>query len=102
MFSNRRQDVKATIFDLKHGGADIALVVTRLDPMQTFDDDFVHFIRDRMRTIAGKAVNTCSHQKMCSKLLGRAEEFIDVAFAIPDVNAAIGRFKEHRGLLQIL
>ena len=31
MFSNRRQDVKATIFDLKHGGADIALVVTRLE-----------------------------------------------------------------------
>jgi hypothetical protein len=63
LFSDWRQDAKATIFDLEHSVADVPFVVTRLDPMQPLDDDFIHFIRDYMAAIASKAVDTCSDQK---------------------------------------
>ncbi|UWU67753.1 hypothetical protein N2602_31740 [Bradyrhizobium sp. NC92] len=38
--------------------------------------------------VAGKPINTGSHQEMCSNLLGQAKQLIDVALAISNMNAS--------------
>ncbi|MGY3146209.1 hypothetical protein ACVWYQ_003208 [Bradyrhizobium sp. USDA 3397] len=42
----------------------------------------------RIKGVAGKPINTGSHQEMCCNLLGQAKQLIDVALAITNMNAS--------------
>ncbi|MGY3532308.1 hypothetical protein [Bradyrhizobium sp. USDA 4452] len=88
LFADRRQDAYLAVPDLKNGVVGIAFVVLDLDPMQTLDRNLVHFVGNCMIAVPGKPINTGSHQKMRSNLLGQAKQLIDVTLAITNMNAS--------------
>jgi hypothetical protein len=47
--------------------------------------DLIHFIGDSMISISDQAIDAGSHEEMCTSVLSRAKEFIDVALAITDM-----------------
>lgn len=57
--------------------------------MKPLHPRFCHFGSHGVATIAHQAVNAGAYQKMRSKVLGQAEQLIDVAFQITNMNAAI-------------
>ena len=70
--------------------------------MRPADLDPLHFVGDRMISVSCQAIDTSSDQKMGANGLGRAEELIDIAFAITDVNAARRIAQRCRGLREVL
>ena len=67
-----------------------------IDDVQTFDGHLVHFVGDRMFAIACKAINAGPHNEVRTKCVRLAIEFVDIAFPVTDVNAAIRRRNERR------
>jgi hypothetical protein len=66
--------------------------------MQTLDRHSLHFIGNRMAPILGQPVHTGSHQKMCSDLLRCAEQLLDIALSITNVDTALGIIEKRGGL----
>ena len=52
--------------------------------------NFGHFVGDRVTAVAGQPVNASSHREVGSELLGRAEEFVDVALAVIRMHPSLG------------
>lgn len=57
---------------------------------------------DQRRTVAGDTIHTGANQKPSALFLREAEELINVAFPVPNVNAAPGFAHECGGLVEIL
>src|SRR5258708_18635880 len=102
MFSDWRQDAYLAVPDLENGLVWIILSVPDLDAMQPFDRNLVHFVGDRVIAVPSQAVDTGPHQEMRSDLLCRAEQLVDVALAITDMEASSRIAQQFRGLLQIV
>ena len=75
--------------------------VPDLDAMQTLDPDPSHFISDRAISIAGKPVNTGADQEMGAGGLGHTEQFVDVAFAVANMDAPCRITHQTCGLTKI-
>jgi hypothetical protein len=101
VLSDRRQDSDPAIFDFENSLDRIAIIVPDFDPVQTVDHDLIHFIGDSMISISGQAIDAGSHEEMCTSVLSRAKEFIDVALAITDMDAPPRIIEKVRGLFQI-
>ena len=54
-----------------------------------------------MFAVSSQAIDAGSNNKMSSKLLGRAEQLVNIALAITYMNAAIGFTKKRARLTQI-
>jgi hypothetical protein len=55
-----------------------------------------------MISVSRKPVDTGSQEEMCTSVVGRAEQFVDVALAVADVDDALWRCEQRRRLFQIL
>ena len=101
LLADRRQDVNAAVSEFKNRLAGAALAVADLDAVQPLDGNLSHCIRDCVVAIASQTVNAGSHQKMGSRRMRRAEQLVDVALAVADVDTS-WRFAEKLcGLRQI-
>jgi hypothetical protein len=89
LLSNRRKHPDATVADLKDGLANFAFLVPRVDAMESVNPDLSHLIGDGVVSIPGKPVDTGAHKKMRACVSGAAEQFIDIALAIPDMHDAL-------------
>ena len=56
--------------------------------MQSLDGDLIHFISNRVIPLPSQAVDTGPDQEVRSDLLRRAEQFVDIALAIADMDAS--------------
>lgn len=102
LLSDRRQDAKFAISDLEDGFIGIALVVSDIDAMQSFDGNLVHFVGDRVISIPGQTVNASPNHEMRSSFPGRAEQLIDVALAITELGASSRIAQQLYGLTDIV
>ncbi|MGY3078063.1 hypothetical protein ACVWZZ_004471 [Bradyrhizobium sp. LM6.10] len=70
--------------------------------MPSFDGDLVHFVGDRVISIPSQTANASPNHEMRSSFSSRAEQLIDVALAITDMNASSRIAKQLRGLPDIV
>jgi hypothetical protein len=70
------------------GFVGIAVVVPDLDAMQPFDRNLIHLVGDRVISISRQAVDAGPDYEVRSGFSSRAEQLVDVALAIGDVNAS--------------
>src|SRR5487761_1616247 len=102
LFANRREDSKLAKTNFEKRFIRIAVVVLDLYSMQAVDRDFVHGVGNCMTAFPGKPVNAGSNQEMRSNLLGQAEQLVNVALAIANMNTSFGYSEKVRRLPQIL
>src|SRR5205085_4760089 len=95
LLSDRRQDVNAAVSDFDSCHADMALGVANLNTVLPGDLHVLHLIGNRMVSILRQPVDTASDQKMSAQLLCYAEELVNVALPIADMDAP-RRFAEQR------
>lgn len=69
--------------------------------MQALDPGFCHLIGDRVIPIAGETVDARTDHEMGSSILGGAEEFVDVALTVADMDALCWLIHQRRGLSKI-
>src|SRR4051794_39689925 len=70
--------------------------------MHALDGHLVHHAVDGRVAVAGEPVDTGSHYEMCSQLLGQAEQLVDIALAITDMDATSRIAEQRRGPAQVL
>ncbi|MET4046104.1 hypothetical protein ABIC03_007843 [Bradyrhizobium sp. RT6a] len=102
LLSDRRQGANLAISDLEDDFIGIAVVVSDVDAMESFDRDLVHFVGDRMITIPSQAVKASPDHEMRSSFSSRAEQLIDVALAITDMDASFRIAQQLCGLPDIV
>jgi hypothetical protein len=102
LFANRRQDADLAVPDLENCLVGIAIAVSDFDAMQSLDGDLIHFVGNRVVPVPRQAVDTGPDQEVRSDLLRHTEKFVDVAFAITDVDASTWIVQKLSRLLQIL
>ena len=98
LLSNRREHTYLTVSNLEDGFLWIAAFVPDLDAMQALDHGFCHLIGDRVIPIAGETVDARADHEMGSSILGGAEEFVDVALTVADMDALCWLIHHRRGL----
>ncbi len=64
--------------------------------MYAFNLNLIHLVCDRVAPIPSKPVNAGTNQEVCLKLFGKAEEFVNIALTIANVNAPLRLFKQCR------
>src|SRR5689334_12480022 len=102
MFADRRKDTNLAIPDLQNCLIWIAMTVPDFDAIQSFDGDLTHFVGNRVVSIPRQTVDAGPDEEVCSDLLRRAEQFVDVALAIADMDTSSRIAQKLRRLLQIL
>ena len=91
LLSDRRQYVDAAVLDFDVGGLDTTGIIGNLDMVKPGDAEVAHFVSDGMVSVPGQPVDAGSDQEMRPELLGQAEQLVDVALAVADMNAAKSR-----------
>jgi site-specific DNA recombinase len=86
--ADRRQDAQATVGELHRRGLDGALVVADLDAVPSLDRHLAHGVRDRARPVSREALDATPDQEVRPELPGQAEQLVDVALAVADVDAS--------------
>jgi len=71
LLSDRRQNADLAISDLEDGFIGIAIIVSDVDAMQSFDGDLVHFVGNRVIPIPSQAVNASPDHEMRSSFSSR-------------------------------
>lgn len=66
---------------------EIAVIVSDIEAMPSFDGDLVHFVGDRVISIPAKRSTQVLITKCVPASSRRAEQLIDVALAITNMNA---------------
>lgn len=74
--------------------AGIAAVVSNFNAMRSLDGDLIHFLGDRLIPVSCQTVDTGSDQEVRPDLRRSAEQFVDVAFAITDMDAPSRLFQK--------
>ena len=80
----------------------IAVVVSDVNAMPSFDGDFVHFVSDRVISIPSQTINASPDHEMRSSFSSRAKQLIDVTLAITDMDASSRIAQQLRGLPDIV
>ena len=95
-----RRDATVSQLDQRRFG--VAFVITNLNTMHAFDADLLHFIGYRVAAVACQAIDAGPDKEMGAEFLGGAEQLIDVALSIADMDTPCG-FPERRvGLADVL
>ena len=63
--------------------------ISKFDTMQPLDTHLSHLVSNRVIAIARRAVDTRPNQEICPDLLRCAEQLVDVAFPIANMDAAL-------------
>src|SRR6185437_5742227 len=80
----------------------IAVGIPNLNAIPALALGLGHVVGDRVVSIACQSIDTRPHQEMGADLLGRAEELINVALTVADMNAARRVAQRCRGLPDVL
>lgn len=88
LLSNRWQEMEFFELDLENGNARIAIGISNLNTMPAPDLGLGHVSGDRMIPVTRQAIDAGPHQEVGADLLCRAEEFVDVALAVADMDTA--------------
>ena len=88
LLPDRRADRHRREFHRQKGFLALTGSVTEADPVYAAGSDIVHHLRDGRAATLGKAAHTTPDEKVRSQILCQTEEFIDVAPAVTDVDAA--------------
>ena len=78
------------------------LLVANLNPVHALDLHLVHLVGDGVVAIARQPVDAAPDDEVGAELLGGAEQLVDVALAVADMNAACGSTEQCHGLAQVL
>lgn len=70
--------------------------------MQALDGDLAHLIGNRVPAVAGQPVDAGAHDEVRAEVVGQAEQLVDVALAITDMDAATRRAEQRRRSTQVL
>jgi hypothetical protein len=90
LLADGRTDLQAVVLDLHHCGRWPAPGIHYLDSMHGFGGLFLHRFVNRLLAITGAAIYAGAEHEVRSQRLTLAEQFVDVAFAIPDMHATVG------------
>ncbi|MGY4485179.1 hypothetical protein ACVWWR_004370 [Bradyrhizobium sp. LM3.2] len=102
LLSDRWQDANPAISDLEDGFIGITVVVSNIDAMLSFDGDLVHFVSDRVISFPSQTINASPDHEVRYSFSSRAEQLIDVALAITDMDASSRIAQQLRGLTDIV
>jgi hypothetical protein len=69
--------------------------------VQPFDGDLFHFVGDRVIPVSSQSIDARPDQKMRSSFPRRAEQLVEVALAVADVEASPWVAQQRRGLLDV-
>ena len=89
LFADRRQHGDALEPDLQCGLGCLALVIAHFDVMKALDVGLLHLGCNRMAAVAGKPIDAGADEEVRAQIVREAEQFINVAFAITDMNATL-------------
>jgi hypothetical protein len=82
-----RQDCDPLELDFQRGLRRLALVVAHVYVMQAFDAGLFHLGCNRMTAVARQPIDAGADKEVSAKLLRQAIQFVDVAFAVANMNA---------------
>jgi len=74
------------------------MLVAHLERVQPSQSRVLHFGDNCGRAFSGQPVNTSADQKVRVQFLCQAEQLIDIALSISDVNTALRTAQQLRGL----
>src|SRR3954464_4719807 len=83
-------------------GLDTALPFANLNLMDALGAHVIHLGGHRVMTITRTTVDAAPDDEVGAELLGRAEQLVDVALAITDMDAPCRRTEQGHGLAQVL
>jgi len=96
LFIDGRPDAEPLAFDLKHRLFQVGFVISDFDPMNGFETDCFHFLADGVIALTGQAIDARSYHEMGLGLLRSAEQFVDIALTVSNVNAALRPIQKNR------
>src|SRR5947208_2705557 len=91
LLPDRRQELNPFVFDLKDGNVRIGIGVTKFEAMRSADLDPLHFVGDRMMSVARQAIDAGPDQEMGANFLRRAEAFNYPQFLLPRAHPTLYR-----------
>src|SRR4051794_35901610 len=100
--ADRRQDGQASVGEFHHRGIRGALVVADLDAVPPPDRHFVHRAAERVRPVSREAIDATPDQEVRPELLRQAEQLVDVALAVADMDAPFRLAEQQGGLAHVV
>src|SRR5436190_10514581 len=94
--------MNAAVSDLQHGFRRLALFVAYGNAMQRDEGDSFHFLRDRMFSVTSETIDAGTYEKMRVGIVRRAKQFVDIAFAVSNVDASLRIAQQSRRLLDVV
>src|SRR5271163_2586784 len=101
LLGDRREHPDAAVAEFKNGFANLTLLIPDFDSVEPLDFYLFHLIGDGVVAFSCKPVDTGPHQKMSPGIVGYAEQFVDVALAISDVDDSLWVGEQRRRLPQV-
>src|SRR4051812_45045294 len=92
------QNANTAVLDFDSRDLDTALAVANLTLMHALDAHFIHLGSYRVMTITRTTVDAAPDDEVGAELLGRAEQLVDVALAITDMDAPCRCTEQGHGL----
>ncbi len=102
LLADGRQDANATVSQLDQRRLGAAFVITNFNAMHALDAGLLHFIGYRVAAVARQAIDTGPDKEMGAEFLGGAEQLIDVALAIADMDTPRGFAEQGVGLAHVV
>src|SRR5208283_672104 len=88
LLADRRADPDLLVLDFQHRRRRLALVVAHLDAMYAPDALLLHHFIDRSPVVLHSAIVAGAEDELGAQRLTFAEQFVDVALAVADVDDA--------------
>jgi hypothetical protein len=92
------QDADLAIPDFEERSVRLTIVVSHINEMPLLDRDITHLVANCVITITCPAVDTGPKQEVRTEFMRQAEEFVDVAFPIADMDTSAGTAEQLRRL----
>ena len=102
LLANGRQSPNPSELEFENGHRRCTVSIEHFHAVHSAAARLGHLRRDRVRAMAGQAIDAGAEQKMRSGVLGRAKQFVDVAFAVADVATSVGCAEQAGRLPQIV
>ncbi len=88
LLADRRQEVDAAGTDLEDGMDGFAFCAAELDPVEAADTGLRHLVRDGAGPVAREPVDAGADNEVGAEFAREAEQLVDVALAVGDVDQA--------------
>src|SRR5260370_3658700 len=102
LFGDWGKNLDTQIANLDNGFASFSPLVPHINAMQPSNSHLSHLVGDGVISVSGKMVDAGPQEKMGAGIVGRTEQFVDVALAIADMHDALRLCEKCVGLLHVL